>query len=82
MNKKLLPLACAGFLLTMAVLALPEFFKGQVRGADESSEKYQKLYNQGNYKEAFEGFKKLALEPIVIVFTCLFFIPQICVSFL
>ena len=63
MNKKLLPLACAGFLLTMVVLALPEFFKGQVRGADESSEKYQKLYNQGNYKEAFEGFKKLALEP-------------------
>ena len=63
MNKKLIPLACAGFLLTLAVLALPGFYKGQVRGADESSEKYLKLFNQGNYKEAFEGFKKLALEP-------------------
>lgn len=57
MNKKLIPLACAGFLLTLAVLALPGFYKGQVRGADESSEKYLKLFNQGNYKEAFEGFK-------------------------
>ena len=63
MNKKFISLACIGFLLTLAVLALPGFFKEQVRGADESSDKYQKLFNQGNYKEAFEGFKKLALEP-------------------
>ncbi|MBU2436430.1 MAG: hypothetical protein KKE55_01860 [Candidatus Omnitrophica bacterium] len=28
----------------------------------EDRSKFRKLYNQGNYKEAYEGFKKLALD--------------------
>ena len=63
MNKKIISLAGAGLLLIFGLLTLPDFMKGNARGADESPEKFQKLFNQGNFKEAFEGFKKLALAP-------------------
>lgn len=63
MNKKIISLAGAGLLLIFGLLTLPDFMKGNARGADESTEKFRKLFNQGNFKEAFEGFKKLALAP-------------------
>ncbi|MFM7097276.1 MAG: alpha-2-macroglobulin family protein [Gemmataceae bacterium] len=63
MNKKIISLAGAGLLLIFGLLTLPDFMKGDARGADESTEKFRKLFNQGNFKEAFEGFKKLALAP-------------------
>lgn len=63
MNKKIISLAGAGLLLIFGLLTLPDFMKGNARGADESPEKFRKLFNQGNFKEAFEGFKKLALAP-------------------
>ncbi|MEY4612684.1 MAG: hypothetical protein RL179_657 [Planctomycetota bacterium] len=63
MNKKIISLAGAGLLLIFGLLTLPDLMKGNARGADESPEKFLKLFNQGNFREAFEGFKKLALAP-------------------
>ncbi|MSR31402.1 MAG: alpha-2-macroglobulin [Gemmataceae bacterium] len=60
MNKKLLHVGLPALGL-LTILAAVFLTRGSVF-AQETREGYQKLYNQGNYKAALEGYKKLALD--------------------
>jgi uncharacterized protein YfaS (alpha-2-macroglobulin family) len=45
-----------------AHLTLPTSASAQTKSSDSDRAKYQKQYDNGNYKDAYEGFRKLALD--------------------
>ncbi|MFH0924912.1 MAG: MG2 domain-containing protein [bacterium] len=52
---------CVVVLLSFLYLLLPA--PGHADLFQEQRDKYSKLYNDGNYKDAYEGFSQLALDP-------------------